>query len=396
MRTILFDMTPLDTPSRYRGFGRYVRDLALGLSKLASADKQGLRILGLTRLSWTGQCEVTEDLASFEGSDDVPSPQARDHYREAYKRRVALWRAARSVGADLVHLGDPQATPLARSLAPSRFLVTCHDLIALLFPEHYFSYRDGYGVVGRQLERRRYTSADHVVAISDATRHDLIHFFGIPSERITRVYNGVDLDRWRRAMSEEDRESRLSRLGLTGKKYVLYVGDADWRKNVEGMTGGLAQARKAGADVELVLAGSLGEARARRVDELARQHGVETCVHRLGHLGDQDLLAAFHGAVAHIFVSRAEGFGLPVIESMACGCPVITTRATSLGEVAGDAALLVDPEDHGKIGEAIAALATDGELRRSLIARGLERATVFSNERQAREMVALYRKLVAR
>jgi len=394
MRTILFDMTPLDTPSRYRGFGRYVRELALGLSKLPSHEKEGLRILGLTRLSWTGDFEVTEDLGAFEGNSDVPSPQAADHYREAYKRRVALWRAARTLGADLVHLGDPQATPLGRRLAPGRFLVTCHDLIALLFPEHYFTYRDGFGLVGRMLEKRRYTSADHVVAISEATRDDLIRFFHLPSDRVTRVYNGVDLERWRRPMTQEDREARLARLGLTGKKYVLYVGDVDWRKNVEGMTGGLAKARGLGAEVELVFAGSLVDERARRVDESAREHGVERWVHRVGHLGDDDLLAAFRGAVAHVFVSRAEGFGLPVVESMACGCPVITTRATSLGEVAAEGAWLVDPEDHARIGEAIAALATDEALRRSYMEKGRARAAVFSNERQAREMVALYRKLV--
>jgi glycosyltransferase involved in cell wall biosynthesis len=393
MRTVLFDMTPLDTPSRYRGFGRYVRELALGLSKLANSDKQGLRILGLTRLRWNGAYELTEDLGSFEGNADISNPVAADHYREAYKRRVALWRAARHVQADVVHLGDPQATPLARHLAGCKFLVTCHDLIPLRFPERYFSYRDGWGVVGKRLERRRYTSADHVVAISDATRDDLVRFFDLPTERITRVYNGIDLDRWRRKLPEQDRAARVARHGMGDKRYLLYVGDADWRKNVEGMTGGLAHARQRGADVELVIAGALGEARSRKVDDLAREHGVSAWVHRIGHTDDDDLLALFQSAVAHIFVSRAEGFGLPVVESMACGCPVITTRATSLAEVAGDAAWLVEPEDHRAIGEAIVAMALSEQVRADFIARGIERAKLFSNERQASEMLALYRRL---
>lgn len=393
MATVLYDLTPLDTPSRYRGFGRYVRELALGLSRLPAHDRQGLRILGLTKLAWTGRFEVTEELGSFAGSAERPQPSDADHYREAYKRRALLWQVARSVGADLVHLGDPHATPMGRALTRCKFLVTCHDLIPLRYPQHYFTWRDGFGVVGKLLEWRRYSSADHVVAISDATRDDLVRFFGMHTSRITRVYNSVDLERWSRAMSEQDREARLRRLGLNAKRFVLYVGDADWRKNVEGMTGGLAHARRAGADVELIIAGGLSPARARRVDDLARGHGVEAHVHRVGHLDDDDLLAMYRSAVAHLFVSRAEGFGLPVVESMACGCPVITTRQTSLGEVAGNAAVLVDPEDHVGIGEAIAALASDPGLQARTIARGREQAKLFSHERQAREMVALYRRL---
>lgn len=393
-KTVLLDMTPLDTPSRYRGFGRYVRDLAIGLSRLPPDEKQGLHIVGLSRLGWTGSYEITEDIGSFEGHPDMPEPAPADYYRHAYRRRVALWRAVRNFGASLVHIPDPKSTPLLRGLARCTWLVTCHDLIPLLYPERYLTARDGFGIVGKRLEQRRYRSADHVVAISETSRTDLLRLVELKPESVTRVYNGIDLGRWRRAMPAHEQTERLSKLGLADRKFLIFAGDLDWRKNVDGMMGGLACARSQGAQVELVLAGLLSETRAAQADETAQRCGVSAWVHRLGHVSDPDLVALFRGSVAHLFVSRCEGFGLPLVEAMACGCPVITSRTGSLAEVAGDAAWLVDPEGQHEIGDAIAAMVGSEEVRQRYITRGHERAAMFSNERQAKEMAALYRRLV--
>lgn len=390
-RTVLLDLTPLDTPSRFRGIGRYVRDLAVGLSRLGPHERRGMRLVGLTRLDWRGQAQTTEELGSYEG-ELAHEPGRLDQYRIAYQRRVGLWRAARSVGADLVHLGDPNATPLGRRLSRCGWLVTCHDLIALRHPEHYFTIRDGFGLVGRRLERRRYLSADHVVAISDATAADLRRFFGLPAERVTRVYNGVDLDRWTTPSSPASRVA--AELGLAPGSYLLYVGDLDWRKNAEAMIAALAKARRRGAEVHLVLAGVLSEARVRTVAALCARHDVAPWVHRVGYVPDEELVPLFRSALAHLFVSRIEGFGLPVVEAMACGCPVIASNDGAVGEVAGDAAWRVDPEDHDAIADAILALASRPELRADQIARGRVRAERFSLRAQAEEMVALYARLL--
>lgn len=143
----------------------------------------------------------------------------------------------------------------------------------------------------------------------------------------------------------------------------------------------------------LALAGVLSDERAAAVDALAAAAGVGDRVRRLGYVGDDDLPSLLRGALAHLFVSRAEGFGMTVVEAMACGCPVITTHAGSLGEVAGDAALLVDPEDHEAIGRAIVRLATQPAERERLIVAGRTQAERFSNVAQARAMMALYRRL---
>lgn len=308
-RTVLIDLTPLDTPSRYRGTGRYLRALAMGLARLTSEERLGIRLIGLTGLRYDGSFEVTEDIGSFEGHKHLERPTQEDHYRVAWAKRIALWRAVQKIEPDLVHLGDPQGTPIARGLTRCRWVTTCMDLIPLLYPDRYFSMRDGGATVGRWIARRRYTSADHVVAISEATRSDLIRCFHMDPSKLSRVYNGVDLDAWRRDPGPDWQEV-IKRHGLSGSRYVLYVGDADWRKNVEGMVQGLAWARSWGADLKLAMAGVLSPERAQHVDALAREARVEPHVIHLGFVSDDDLLALYKGAVAHLFVSRAEGFGL--------------------------------------------------------------------------------------
>jgi glycosyltransferase involved in cell wall biosynthesis len=264
--TILFDLTPLDTPSRYRGIGRYVRQLAVGLSRIGAGGFGDLRVVGLTHLKKTGKFALTEDLAAFAGSPDVPWPTPSDHYRFTYARRLALFRAVRRIGAGVVHLGDPNATPLFMGLAKCKRIVTCHDVIGLLFPRRYLTYRDGGPWVGRQIARRRYRSADLVVAISDATRRDVVELAGVAETRVVRVYNGIDCTAWMRT-EEHDHAAVAHRYGL-GSAFVIYAGRADWRKNTEGMMGAIRWARSNGLLLDLAWAGKLSAGEA--------QHGVRT------------------------------------------------------------------------------------------------------------------------
>lgn len=390
--TVLIDLTPLDTPSRCRGIGRYVRNLAAGLAQLPPAERAGMHLVGLTGLTWSGSVRLTEDLASFHGT--VPNEQLskRDHYRWAYLRRVTLWRAARHTRAALIHLGDPNATPLILKLAGCKRVVTCHDLIPLRYPDKYLTAADGYSLAGPLIIRRRYRSADHVVAISDATMRDVVSLAGVPRERVSRVYNGVEIERWSPVERPSDDE-RLEHHGLRGRRFLLYVGDTDWRKNVEGMMASLALARRQ-HDLDLVLAGSLNDAKVAEVRAMAARYDVAEAVRLLGYVSDEDLAVLFRKALGHVFVSRYEGFGFTLVEAMASGCPVITTRASSLGEVAGDAALLVEPEDHHQIGDAMVRLAADSSLREDLRQRGLARAPLFSVANQARQMVQVYRRVL--
>lgn len=391
MKTVVYDLTPLDTQSRYRGHGRYLRDLALGLSKLREEDTRGYRLLALTHLDWTGAYRVTEDLAAFAGSPMKPT--GMDHHRWAYKRRLVLHRALQSIGADVIHLGDATGVPLLLDQRRTKKIVTCHDLTPARWPERYFGWDHGGQRIGRWIEDRRYRTADLLVAISDATLEDAVHYSGVPRHRVTRIYNGIDVDRW--AVVPVGGDARvIERHGLARKDYAVYVGDAGWHKNIEGMMGGLAAARKRGVDVHLAFAGLLSEARDANLRAEAERHGVADLLVRLGYVADDDLPSLFRGARAHLFVSRAEGFGMTVAEAMAAGTPVVTSTARALIEVGGDAVLACDPEDHDGIGLALARVTTEAALREDLIRRGNERARLFTNEIQARGYAEVYRRVL--
>jgi len=391
--TVLLDLTSLDTPSRHRGPGRYVRELARGLAELGPAELGGVKVLGLTHLGLGGSYRVTDEIAEFHGSAGLPSPAPKDHYHWAYARRVALWRAVRAIDPGAVHLGDPNSTPLFMGLTHTKKIVTCHDAIPARYPSRYFGIRDGGAAVGLAIEKRRYRTADLVIAISDATRDDAISYLGVPAERIVRVYNGVDVDHWARDPTTPAGQV-LERHGLENRAFVLYVGASDWHKNVEGMFAGFAEARKRGTDALLVWAGKLREDHAENVRAIAERFGVTDAVRLLGFVSDDDLAVLFREARAHLLVSWCEGFGLTVVEAMGSGCPVVTTRGGSLGEVAGEAALTVEPDDHAAIGAAIARVVADGDLRAMLARRGRERAPRFSRRVQAEGMARAYRDLL--
>jgi len=159
---------------------------------------------------------------------------------------------------------------------------------------------------------------------------------------------------------------------------------------------GLAHARARGANVELVWAGHLQPGHVEAVEAAARRFQVSDFVRRLGYVTDDDLAALHRAARALLLVSRYEGFGLPVIEAMASGCPVLTTNGGSLAEVAGDAAVKVDPEDAAAIGDALVRLASEPGLRSDLVKKGREQARLFSREAQARAMARLYRDFMER
>lgn len=271
--------------------------------------------------------------------------------------------------------------------------MTCYDLVPTRFPDRYFGTRDGGAVVGRYIERQRFRSADLVIAISDATRNDVCSLLGVPEQRVVRVYAGVDVDKWANDPNG-DTHATLNRLGLSGGAFALYVGGSDWRKNVEGMMAATARVRALGLDLTLAWAGHLEPHQLARVEAAAKLAGVSESFRYLGYVSDDDLSILYRSAVAHILVSRLEGFGLTVVEAMASGCPVVTTHAGSLAEIAGDAALTVDPENVPSIANALQRLMREPALRADLVAKGRARAPRFSRQQQARATAEVYRRFL--
>ncbi len=382
MKTILVDLTPYQTMHRHRGIGRYVLDLARGLGALRSDE---VRVLGLATLSPTGAPTILEDLGTLAPIVADVDLRANDA-RARWLRRARLGAAARHVGASFVHLPDARGTPLGVRRVP-----TCHDLIPLRFPGQYLDWRDGYSIVRRRREIGRYRDAVHVVAISEETRHDLVRLLDVPVTRVSVVHNGTDLTQWKSAPDPID-IAVVERHGLADVPYVLYVGGLEWRKNAEGM---LAAIARAGAELELDLAfvGLLDEGELCRLRALAQSLGVPARLRPLGYVSDADLAALYRRSVAHLLISRAEGFGLTLVEAMACGAPVVATAGSSLAEVAGEAAILVDPDDVSAIAAALVSLTRDLDLRESLRKKGVARAARFSREACAAATLRVYERV---
>jgi glycosyltransferase involved in cell wall biosynthesis len=390
---LLLDLTPLGTPGGARGIGRFIRELARGLAELPKEELEDIELVGLTSLSWTGDFTVTSDLAAFLDASGTPLYTAGDYYSWAYRQRFSLWRAAMRLRATAVHITDPHGTPRFFGFAGTKRIVTCYDLVPTRFPDRYFGARDGGATIGRAIERQRFRSADLVIAISDATKKDVCELLGVAPQMVERVYAAVDVDKWAQEPMG-DKQLTLERLGLKRRAFALYVGGSDWRKNVEGMLAATARVRALGHDLCLAWAGHLEPHQLARVEAAARDAGVLESFLYLGYVSDEDLSILYRTAVAHILVSRLEGFGLTVVEAMASGCPVVTTHAGSLAEIVGDGALTVDPEDSSSIAAALVRLMLEPELRAEFIAQGKARAPRFCRQEQARATAAVYRRFL--
>ncbi len=387
---VLVDLSVLSTGIRMRGIGRYVSELARGLIAV-HREWADLELVFLEQLGLAGQLTISRDPEAALERLCNAAPRARARW--SYPLRLFASRAARATGAALLHLPAPGATPLLRG--GIRTVTTCHDLIPYRYPARYAKVEDGFRWGRRALDRRRYLSTDHVIAISRATAADLDQFLGVGRGRVSVVPSGIERARWAADVQPDDAE-HLAALGLKNRRFVVYVGDADWRKNSEGMFRELARARQTEPELALVWLGKLSDERARLVRAEAEAFGVARGCQFLGYVPDPVLQAVYRAALATLFVSRAEGFGYPVLEAMASGCPVITSNVSSLPEVAGDAALLVDPESPAAIARAIASFAWDPIRRQDFKRRGLERVQRFSLESQARETLAVYRGLLDR
>ncbi|MBC7226910.1 MAG: glycosyltransferase family 4 protein [Thermoflexales bacterium] len=288
-------------------------------------------------------------------------------------------------GVDLFHATEHLLPRFSRI----RTVFTLHDLIFLFHPETHKPLNRWFLTL---MMPRFLRAADAVIAVSECTKRDAVRAYGIPEEKITVIYEGVSL-RFRPADPEAVRVVR-AKYGLP-EHFILYVGTIEPRKNLTALLEAYAalQARNTQYATRLVIVGKKGwlyEGFFRRLREL----GLEEHVHFTGYVPDEDLPALYSAADLFVFPSLYEGFGLPVLEAMACGVPVVCSNTSSLPEVAGDAALLVDPADVRALAEAMERVLADEALRATLRTRGLERARQFTWEATARRTLEVYRRVV--
>ena len=373
MPRIAIDYTP--AYEQGGGIGRYVRELTAALAIEDPVTDYRLFVAGSKRerlphppgpnFDWRTTILTPRWLARIWQRAQLPLPV------EAFTGLVDLFHAT-----DFVL---PPTLPRARSL------LTVHDLSFIRVPDAASPSLRRYleAVVPRSVER-----ADHVLADSQATKDDLIEIYRTPPDKISVLYSAVD-GRFGRVTDEMALHEVLDRHNLKDTKYVLSVGTVQPRKNYSGAIRALSKIRDQGIDLHYAVAGGRGWLE----DEMyrsIRETAMEDRVHILGFVPDEDLPALYSGARALLAVSLYEGFGLPVLEAMACGTPVITSNLSSLPEVAGDAGILVDPLDTEAISDAIMRLLTDAALRQQLVAAGFEHVKRFSWASAASQLKSIY------
>lgn len=268
-----------------------------------------------------------------------------------------------------------------------KLCVTIHDMSFLTHPEFHTDENRKFCTI-QSLRAARF--ADAILCDSQSTAEDVRRYLHVPLERLF-VVPGAAGPEFRRLQDPAQVGSTLARLGVR-ENFLLFVGTVEPRKNLSALIEAFAIVKKRAARPEiLVIAGGSGwknEHVYRRIEEL----GIADSVRFLGYVTVEELVVLYNSCRAFVYPSLYEGFGLPVLEAMSCGAPVITSAISSLPEVAGDAALLIDPSRTDVLVEAIVAVLEDASLRATLRTKGLKRAAAFSWKETAVKTLEVYRR----
>jgi len=357
--SVLLDMRPLQGPSASRGVGAYARGLLKGLVK-AGFDTNLTLLL-----------DVAFDAPALPvGRYRLAGCRRRSHGQlAAYEDAVALTADLERIAPDVYHAIDFHLP----GRCPTRLVVTLHDLIPWAWGgSRMRGERMRYGIFRRLLPR-----ADLVIAVSDATSEDAVRLRVAVRQKIRVIRESADTA----FVPRHGAAARVKeKWGIDGR-YLLFVGALDARKDPHALLRAWTTARLAHPDLRLLIAGVPG-----RQAPPSMSGAVQ-----LGRVDDEELADLYSAASCLVFPSRYEGFGLPCLEAMACGCPVAAFRNTSIPEVVDGAGILVEDGDAEALGEAVTEVMREPERWKRA---GLERARQFSWDKAARETISAYESLL--
>ncbi len=325
--------------------------------------------------------KINKELFHHYNQFDVISPDS-----PISKLFKSLWRSFSVSGQlhkhklDLYHgLSNELPDGVHKSSVPA--VVTIHDLIFMRFPQF-------YKPIDRKIYSRKVKyaclAAKKIIAISEQTKQDLIKYFNVDSEKIEVIYQSISP----RFFERRDTEYLAEKYDLP-EKYILSVGTLEHRKNQLAL---LKAVHSAKISVPVVFVGKPTLYSAELLKYIT-ENGMESQVKFLNSIPAKDLAALYQRAELSVYISLFEGFGLPVIESMASGCPVITSNVSCLPETAGGAAVLCDPRNSNEIGIQIKKVLEDHSFRKKITDKGTERAKLFHPEKYAQNLISLYTKI---
>jgi glycosyltransferase involved in cell wall biosynthesis len=355
------------------GIGTYIRNLLRGLAKI---DKTTDYVL---------LCNPEDSAVAGElGPNFHAVPERAGHY--SITEQISIPLAVKRAHVDLFH-APHYVLP---ALTPGPAVVTIHDCIHLMFPQ-YLKHRMGYAYARASIWTAAHKS-DRILTVSEQSKRDILKFFKVPPEKIVVTPNAID-DRFSLAPSDELVRQTRERYQLSNS-YILYVGNIKPHKNLERLIEAFNLVRLQGrSELELLIIG----------DEISKLQTLRRAVHKYGlhrhvrfhgHVPDQTLAVLYRLASVFVFPSLYEGFGLPPLEAMASGTPVVTSNVSSLPEVVGDAAVLVDPYSAEAIAEGILKVLHSPHLRADLREKGYARVREYSWMRSVERVRAVYGEVV--
>jgi glycosyltransferase involved in cell wall biosynthesis len=380
---IIFDACPLGAGQT--GIGYYTKQLLTHMTKLSPTDEFFISDALFGSFATINRVQFPLDILPL-----IKAMQVRFPFMTLY--RMLLY--VRSIGSGMTGLqgGDIFFGTNFRGVFAEgmKTVLTVHDLSHEYFPEavedvnmNYFrsSFPDA-------VER-----ADLLIADSENTKFDIIKFLQVPEEKIKVIYIGVD--KYFQPVADPVQLAGVRHRYSLPEHFILMVGSIQPRKNIAGVLAAMASLLNKHRTFpwKLVLAGGGGWKNEGLADKISAL-GLEDRVHFTGYVADEDLPALYSLADLFVFPSLYEGFGLPVVEAMACGVPVVTSNNSCLPEIAGDAAVLVDPHDERDIANGMLRLLEDQDLRVQCVNRGLERARMFSWETAARQTLQAFHEIV--
>jgi glycosyltransferase involved in cell wall biosynthesis len=356
------------------GIGTYLRNLLRGLARVDRATEYVL----FCRPQDAG-------MASELGQNFRAVSETAGHYSAG--EQIAIPAAVRRARVDLFH-SPHYVLPV---LTPGRTVVTIHDTIHLMFPE-YLKHRLAY-LYARATMWAAAHKADRILTVSEQSKRDILKFFDVRPEKVVVTPNAIDGRFDAEPTLEEIRQTR-ERYQLS-YPYILYVGNIKPHKNLERLIEAFHYVRSQGRpELELLIIG----------DEISRLQALRRAVHKYnlhryvrfhGYVADKTLAVLYRLASVFVFPSLYEGFGLPPLEAMASGTPVVTSNVSSLPEVVGDAAVLVDPYSADAIAGGILKVLHSSHLRSELRERGFARVREYSWDRSVRKVREVYGEVIS-